>query len=299
MNEERPDTLEELDTSAYEEPIEAANEELAQNAPEEPLNDAGQPIAEPAVDNTPVVEEPSQPNVDAYNQYANAMDLSRYTNQIDNLTAQNQQLMQELETLRQSQEMNAQRINENVAEAMSEPPAWDDDAYAYASDAERAKIRSEYDSKMLDYASRQAEQRLMDRLKPMLDQYEANNANMEFDNSLRQLSEREDFDDIGGRTESIKKLAARPEFNAMPSYQRAVITTLVSRGLDYRKPQKMDDETLAEEAFKNPNVMRMISEKQARMVQEQNNVPVFSTSNGLSSAAFPSRERPERLEDLY
>lgn len=281
-------TLEEL-TESYSDPYVSPEQE--QPVEETPVEQPEQPVEQ---------EQPAQPEqpVSAYDSFSQATQRASAYDELAALRAQNAQLQQ---ALQQAQVQQAQAANESVAQALQEAkmPVFDNEAYAYASDDERAKMMNDYTNGLMNYAMEKTMKSVRDEMAPVIDEYRRRNAESQFNSSLDQVKDIDGFGDIADYRGEVERIASMPEFANLDPNKRAVIAATIYKGIRANKPVEKDLSARVEDVMNDPELMKAISEKQALQVKEQNgSFPVHTASNGLSSASFPTPHRAQTIEEL-
>lgn len=238
--------------------------------------------------------------------YDAAMRIAEQNEMLRDMQSQNAALQAEIERLRSENTQNAQQAAGQVAEVLTgsdEIPVFDGDRYNFASDAERAEIMNEYTRALVDYAAKKTQADILNRVAPLVDEYDRTVENAAFDNALKELGTSPDFTDIGDYGDDIRRLCAREEFKGMKPFQRVTVAALLARGMHASPAAKAnnvpDIGKQADDILANEALMRELETRKARKVHDaQGNYPVQSASGGLSAAAFEPPKKAQSIEEL-
>lgn len=251
----------------------------------------------PAQEQTPVQNAPS---FEEAMQFAQIRDENaRLSSEVENLRNQ----------LAQSQAManhNAQAANQAIAEQLNGNggmPELDVDAFLYADESERIRMKDEYDKKLIEYAAKQATAEMLGKISPLMQQYDTAVADRQMSEALDELAAMEGWSDVKDHSDAIRKLSAQPEFANMPINQRMAIAALIDKGMRASAPQPTpvtpDINAQADAILANPELMKIITMRNVKDVQEKNaNVPTHIAGGGFGNAAFKTSKRPATMEEI-
>lgn len=301
-------TLEDLRNS-YLETAGASGEEDASAAGEGASG--GMPQGGAAGGAEPSVSSPSAdgegaaiPQNGGYNErFGAAMDLSQQNDRMNALMAENAALKEQLATANAAASANAENANAAVAQTLTgdDLPKFDDEEYSFASDAERREIMGNYTRALVDYAVKKAQSDVLNRVAPLIDEYDHAVENAEFDNALKSLGASPEFADIASYSDDIRRLSAREEFKGMKPYQRVALTALIAKGMrtNPAAQENADIGSQADAVLNNEALMKEIELRKARRINDsRGDYPAQSASGGLSSAAYQLPRKAQSIEEL-
>ena len=226
-----------------------------------------------------------------------AMGLSQQNDRMNALMAENAALKEQLATA------NAENANAAVAQTLTgdDLPKFDDEEYSFASDAERREIMGNYTRALVDYAVKKAQSDVLNRVAPLIDEYDHAVENAEFDNALKSLGASPEFADIASYSDDIRRLSAREEFKGMKPYQRVALTALIAKGMRTNPASQKDADigSQADAVLNNEALMKEIELRKARRLNDsRGDYPAQSASGGLSSAAYQLPRKAQSIEEL-
>lgn len=302
------DDLQNIYTEKYGDPTFADNYQSAgEEAQQEPQQENGnieesQPTqqsdgadtqAAPDAENGPA----PQNTEDIYGSYANNAEILE-ENSV--LKQQVEQLKQQLLQAESANREISNAANQNFAEQVAgvEKPVFDGDAYSYASDEDRARMMSDFSEKLIAYSTNRAQEDIMNKIAPLLKQYQKETEDAEFNDTLSKLGALDGMGDISQYADAIRKISAREEFKGMNPYMRATNAALIAKGLrNANKPY--DISARVEEIYSDPELMKALETRRLQQLENSKaNVPPVTASNGLSSTVYQPQARAQRLEDL-
>lgn len=239
--------------------------------------------------------------------FGSAMGVSAQNDRLSELTAENEALKRQLAAASEAAVANAADANGKVAEVLSgeDLPTFDDEEYSFASDSERREMMGNYTKALIDYAVRKAQTDVLNRVAPLIDEYDKTVENAAFDNALQDLGSSPEFSDITSYKDDIRRLCERDEFKGMKPYQRVALSALVAKGMRASPAAQSESDigSQADAILRNDALMKELEMRKARKLDSaRGNFPVQSASGGLSSAAYvPPRKAQsiEELRDLY
>lgn len=222
---------------------------------------------------------------------------------IESLREQVAALQRENARLNEQQSTSAQQAQEAVAEVLAgkdSAPVFDSDAYAFASDEERQRMMTEYTNSVVDYATQKATSAMLEKMSPLMDDYESARRSEELERAFKQLKGVGGFSDIDEYHDDVMRICNRQEFNGMKPHQRVTLAALVSRALKSSPAAEQKDiGTRAEEIYKDPELMKALETLKARNIQENaDTYPPQSTGGGLNGAAYVPAQKPQSIEEL-
>lgn len=285
---------------AEEQVTEGTAPEGTETAPEGQVEEAVQPAeAEaPVVQNT----QPA-PNIDSAMQFAAMRDENA------RLAALNQQQAQRIAQMEQqalaTQQQNAMAANTAVSQIADNGgvPELNMDELLYASDEERTRMMAEHNNALIAYAAKQATADVLGKLQPLMHQYDLSVAERERNTAMDELSAIEGFADIKEHSDAIYGISSRPEFANMPMSQRMTLAALIERGMRASAPQPApvvpDVNAQADAILANPELMKVLTQKQTAEVKEKNaGVPTHTAGGGYGNAAFVRAEPAKSFDEV-
>ena len=242
-----------------------------------------------------------QPGYDE--RFGTAMDMSAQNDRMNELMAENAALKEQLSQASAQASTNAENVGAAVAETLTgeDLPQFDDEAYSFASDAERREIMSAYTKSLIDYAVKKAQSDVLNRVAPLVDEYDRAVENAEFDKALTALGASAEFEDIGSYKDDIRRLSEREEFKGMKPYQRATLAALIAKGMHASPAAKNEPDigTRVDEILNDPALMKELEMRRARKMNDsRGDYPAQSASGGLSSAAYQPPRKAQSIEEL-
>lgn len=303
------DDLQNIYTEKYGDPTFADNYQSAgEEAQQEPQQENGNiEESQPTQQSDGADTQAAPPGAETGPAPKNTEDI--YGNYADNagILEENSALKQQIEQLKQqlSQAESANReisnaANQNFAEQVAgiEKPVFDGDAYSYASDEDRARMMSDFSEKLIAYSTNKAQEDIMNKIAPLLKQYQKETEDAEFNDTLSKLGALDGMGDISQYADAIRKISAREEFKGMNPYMRATNAALIAKGLqNANKPY--DITARVEEIYSDPELMKALETRRLQQLENSKaNVPPVTASNGLSSTVYQPQARAQRLEDL-
>ena len=276
--------------------------------PEEPTEVIAEEEAEVVTEEEPAVAEPEE----VVPEKVNGADLDsamRYAAEHDRATqleAEINALKEQLAREKQANAETALKANEAVSEQLSGTsplPELNLDELVYASDEDRAKALSEYNTKLIEIAAKQAMAEMLGKISPLMKQYDDAVADRQMAKAFSDLATLEGFSDIGGREKEIKGIMARPEFASMPMAQKVAIAALIDKGVEATRhkeaPAEPDLNSQADAILANPELMKVLTARNAKDIHDKNaGVPTHTAGGGFVNAAFKTPERPQTIEDI-
>ena len=232
-----------------------------------------------------------------------AMGLSQQNDRMNALMAENAALKEQLATANAAASANAENANAAVAQTLTgdDLPKFDDEEYSFASDAERREIMGNYTRALVDYAVKKAQSDVLNRVAPLIDEYDHAVENAEFDNALKSLGASPEFADIASYSDDIRRLSEREEFKGMKPYQRVALTALIAKGMRTNPAvqENADIGSQADAVLNNEALMKEIELRKARRLNDsRGDYPAQSASGGLSSAAYQVPRKAQSIEEL-
>lgn len=265
---------------------------------------AGQPTeqAEPqqAEENAPVEQMVEQPVEQAVpQQTVNPTDqLMEIVRQQQAMIQQMQQQMQQQQSAMQQQ---SQLAEETVEQTMAQPepyPQFDFDAVRYLDSAAQQQAMMEWQTAVMERASKDAVAQVMGEMQPIREQYEANRRIAEDDAARTAVFGDPRFSDFGDRREYIERVIANTPAlaNATPT-DKWVIGGLMDRGM--RHTGAPSTQEIIELAKANPEVLKALAASQATEVaQTQAGLPKIAASSGMAQAQAIPENRPKNVKEL-
>lgn len=244
------------------------------------------------------------PQNGGYNErFGAAMDLSQQSDRMNALMAENAALKQQLAAANAAASANAENANAAVAQTLTgdDLPKFDDEEYSFASDAERREIMGNYTRALVDYAVKKAQSDVLNRVAPLIDEYDHAVENAEFENALKSLGTSPEFADIASYSDDIRRLSEREEFKGMKPYQRVALTALIAKGMrtNPSAQNEADIGSQADAVLNNAALMKEIELRKARRINDsRGDYPAQSASGGLSSAAYQLPRKARSIEEL-
>ena len=275
---------------------EATAPEGTETAPEgqapEAVQNAGASAS--AVQNTQ-----SAPNIDSAMQFAAMRDENA------RLSAEVQNLRQQVAEAQAAAQQNAVAANTAVSEATSntQMPSLNMDELMYASEEERQEALNNYNRQLIEIAARQATADMLGKISPLMKQYDLSVAERERNAAMDELSAIEGFADIKEHSDAIYGISSRPEFANMPMSQRMTLAALIERGMRASAPQpapvEPDVNAQADAILANPELMKVLTQKQTAEVKERNaGVPTHTAGGGYGNAAFVRAEPAKSFDEV-
>ena len=244
------------------------------------------------------------PQSGGYNErFGAAMDLSQQSDRMNALMAENAALKQQLAAANAAASTNAESANVTVAQTLTGDalPEFDEEEYSFASDAERREMMSNYTRALVDYAVKKAQSDVLNRVAPLIDEYDHAVENAEFENALKSLGASPEFADIASYSDDIRRLSEREEFKGMKPYQRVALTALIAKGMrtNPSAQNEADIGSQADAVLNNAALMKEIELRKARRINDsRGDYPAQSASGGLSSAAYQLPRKARSIEEL-
>lgn len=299
MNEEREITrLEDIidysvDNENNEEVVETQTETVVETPAEE--TPAAQP--EQVVTEQPAVSEGHGAEYDA------AMRMAAEQQRYAQIEAENAALREQVAQERAAAQAAAQAANQNVAEQVTEMPTLDMDELMYASDEERNRIVSEYNNRLIAIAAKQATAEMLGKISPLMKQYDAALLNDQFNKTMGNIKSLQGFEDVEEHADFIRTFSERPEFASMTPEQRFTLSAFVERGIRNAAPAPApatpDVNAQADAILANPELMKILTQKQMDAVQAKNeNVPTHMAGGGFANAVMQPQKKPETMEEI-
>ena len=244
------------------------------------------------------------PQSGGYNErFGAAMDLSQQSDRMNALMAENAALKEQLAAANAAASTNAESANVTVAQTLTGDalPEFDEEEYSFASDAERREMMSNYTRALVDYAVKKAQSDVLNRVAPLIDEYDHAVENAEFENALKSLGASPEFADIASYSDDIRRLSEREEFKGMKPYQRVALTALIAKGMrtNPSAQNEADIGSQADAVLNNAALMKEIELRKARRINDsRGDYPAQSASGGLSSAAYQLPRKARSIEEL-
>ena len=244
------------------------------------------------------------PQSGGYNErFGAAMDLSQQSDRMNALMAENAALKEQLAAASAAASANAESANAAVAQTLTGDalPEFDEEEYSFASDAERREIMGNYTRALVDYAVKKAQSDVLNRVAPLIDEYDHAVENAEFENALKSLGASPEFADIASYSDDIRRLSEREEFKGMKPYQRVALTALIAKGMrtNPSAQNEADIGSQADAVLNNAALMKEIELRKARRINDsRGDYPAQSASGGLSSAAYQLPRKARSIEEL-
>ena len=221
--------------------------------------------------------------------------------------AQLQQVLQELEGLRQqNQEMQgtiselSARNEENLVEEALQPPTLDINGLAFADEETIAQAQAEFAQKMAEYNR----QELLKELGPQLEFAKKGMQEAEKKELISALSQVPELQGIEDMMPQIEKIIASNRWlqsDEIPMDEKIINAYAIAMGVNAintppEPPKKeLSSEELMELYDKNPTFQELIEKKRLDAIKNSNSqqVPPFSASSGAVNAALNIKEKPK------
>lgn len=264
----------------------------------EESKEVAEPEAQPAIQNT----QPA-PNIDSAMQFAAMRDENA------RLAALNQQQAQRIAQMEQqalaTQQQNAMAANTAVSQIADNGgiPELNMDELLYASDEERARMIAEHNNALISYAAKQATADVLGKIQPLMQQYDLSVEESKINTAMDELSAIEGFGDVKEHSDTIKSISKNPDLAGLPPFKRMTLAALIDKGMRASQPAPAapipDINAQADAILANPELMKIITMRSAKEVQEKNvNIPTHTAGGGFGNAAYRVPDRPARMEDV-
>lgn len=230
--------------------------------------------------------------------YDETMNFAKSRDRAEELERENERLRRELEESK-NMRIESALSGESVNSTVNSMPELNLDEMLYASDEDRSKMLADYNKKLIELAAKQATADMLGRVEPLIKQYDAAAVENEINSALDELSSLDGWGDVKERSNEIRRLSSREEFASMNPTQRMAIAALIDKGLRASEKKAPDLNAMADEVMANPELMKIITAKNAREVQSKNvNIPVHSAGGGFGTAAFSVSEKPSSFDEV-
>lgn len=260
---------------------------------------------EEVVQTEPAQVVPEQPMVNENRgaDYDAAMRMAQEQQRYAQIEAENASLREQLTRERSERQAATQAANENVAEQVTEMPVLDMDELMYASDEDRNRIVSEYNNKLIAIAAKQATAEMLGKISPLMQQYDAAVLNDQFSRTMGNIKTMKGFEDVEEHADFIRSFSERPEFASMTPEQRFTLSAFVERGMRNAMPAPApatpDVNAQADAILANPELMKVLTQKQMSAVQAKNeNVPMHIAGGGFANAVMQPQKKAETMEEI-
>ena len=250
-----------------------------------------------------VVPEQQMVNENRGADYDAAMRMAEAQQRYAQIEAENASLREQLTRERSERQAATQAANENVAEQVTEMPVLDMDELMYASDEDRNRIVSEYNNKLIAIAAKQATAEMLGKISPLMQQYDAAVLNDQFSRTMGNIKTMKGFEDVEEHADFIRSFSERPEFASMTPEQRFTLSAFVERGMRNAMPAPApatpDVNAQADAILANPELMKVLTQKQMSAVQAKNeNVPMHIAGGGFANAVMQPQKKAETMEEI-
>lgn len=234
--------------------------------------------------------------------FEEAMQFAAMRDENARLTAEVQNLRQQMAEAQAVAQQNAVAANTAVSEVSSGTglPTLNMDELMYASEEERQAALNNYNRQLIEIAARQATADMLGKISPLMKQYDTAVAKEQMDSAMNELAAIEGLGDIKDHSDAIYNISR--EFGDMPMSKRMTLAALVEKGLRASQPVPAqpapDINSQADAILANPELMKALTQKQAMAAKAANeNVPTHTAGGGFSNAAFVKSERPATIEE--
>ena len=280
-------------------PTEEATEqvEAVEEVPSETVEEIPAEATEPAPDNAVLDDAVNTAEVAA--QVAQEKD------------AQLQQVLQELEALKQqNQEMQgtiselSAKNEENLVEEALQPPTLDINGLAFADEETIAQELAKFTQGMTEYNRKEFEKEYA----PALEFAKKGMKDAEKQEMLSALSQVKELEGIETMMPQLEKIISSNKWlqsDDMPMDEKLINAYAIARGVNAintppEPPKKeLSSEELMELYDKNPTFQELIEKKRLNAIKNSNSqqVPPFSASSGAVNAALNIKEKPKSFEE--
>lgn len=207
------------------------------------------------------------------------------------------QIQAENQQLKQSMAQQSDATKAKLEDAL-EPPTLDINGMMYDDDETRQKKQNEYNAAMLDYQRKM----LMKEMQPMVDSYREQQKTREMQSAISNLHT---VPGMGGRFDDVtadipQTIKSIPALASMPPNEAVVLAALVAKGRAAANAPAKTPEQVADEVYSNPEVMKLLELKRTQALQQNQNIPPMSASQGAMSAAPVNVDhKPETVQDAF
>ena len=224
--------------------------------------------------------------------------------------AQLQQVLQELEALKQqNQEMQgtiselSAKNEENLVEEALQPPTLDINGLAFADDETIAQEMAKFTQGMAEYNR----QELLKELGPQLEFAKKGMQEAEKKEMLSALSQVKELEGIESMMPQIEKIIASNRWlqsDDMPMDEKLINAYAIAKGVNAINTPPVEQKELTSEELmelydKNPTFQELIEKKRLDAIKNSNSqqVPPFSASSGAVNAALNIKEKPKTFDE--
>lgn len=284
---------------AQEQPEQVATEEAVEETTTEQPVETAQTVGETGAENAPVEPVAEQPtemaNTAPVDTSAQLMEIVRQQQ------AMIQQMQQQMQQQSQAMQQQSQLAEETVNQTMEQPepyPQFDFDAIRYLDTAAQQQAMMEWQTAVMERASKDAVAQVMGEMQPIREQYEANRRIAEDDAARTAVFGDPRFSDFSDRREYIEKVIANtPALAGASPTDKWVIGGLMDRGMRHQNAPTTQE--IIEMAKANPEVVKALMASQASEVaQSQVGLPKIAASSGMAQAQAIPENRPKNVKEL-
>lgn len=224
--------------------------------------------------------------------------LGTANNIIQQQQQQIQQLMQQQQQAGQAVQQQSQAAQQAIEQAVLQPPTLDFAQFQYADDEQKSAMFQKYSNDMTAYMRSQMEREYA----PVLQNYRQMEVNQANEAARSKLAQLPGFGDNSAMIDNI--IAKTPELASIQNpEQRYQIAYLMAEGIgkiNAPKPAAPTTDDILKMAMENPDVLKAIKEREAQNIAQQNQaLPQFAATAGISSAPANVPKRPETMADAW
>lgn len=206
-------------------------------------------------------------------------------------------LQNENNELKNAIQQQSQVKEETIVEAL-QPPTLDYDKLMYADDDARKDIEADFASKMGEYIRATT----LKDMEPMLNEYRESKERRAYDEAINELKGLPDISDkFGGSLDgAMDIIGMMPALKQMKAPEAIITAALIAKGKDALNAPKRTPEQIAEEALRNPEVMKLLELKRVEASKSAPQVPAMAASHGaLDAAPLNLPKKPTSFDEAF
>ena len=290
------------EASAATEALFADNQTQAQQPEQQTAEQANE-----STENQPVAaEKPASSQqamlADAVNTAEVAAQTAAQTSQeLEMLKQQNTMLQEQNEQLQGTIEEISKQNEQNIIEAVLEPPTLDVNALAFADEDTVRAAQADYAAKMAEFAKKQ----MMQELSPVLEYAKAGMHEKEKNEAISALSQIPELSGISDMLPQLDRIIANNKWlqsDDMPMDEKYINAFAIAKGVNsINNPPTPATEPSAEELMNyynsNPEFQELVEKQRLSEIKQSQQVPPFSASSGAVNAALNIKPKPQTLEE--
>lgn len=231
------------------------------------------------------------------------IDINTILQQNQTLMQQNMTLQNQISQLQEYERQNNTAKQAAVIENLSEPEANKTNPLFENFNEKFYEDGSGAVSELVDaLVAQKLDNIISQKLGGVMNEYNENVSKREWDEAFDSLASDERFADVGDKRTTIEEIIKQnPGWGQDNKRQDIINAYFIADSLGaQRKPtfeEQLNDDAVLDKLVNNPEFMKKITARQAKVIKDNNNVPPLSASNGTSNAQPNVYTPPKTVEE--